>query len=63
MNEVKEIGLDDEYREETTEIANKAVIHRDITESETETNQDTLNKVIEDFPDDTSRVNMEEFSY
>ena len=36
----------------TTETENEGVIHRNITENETETNQDTLNKEKEECPDD-----------
>ena len=39
--------IDDKYGEETTETENECVIQRDITENKTETNQYTLNKVME----------------
>ena len=52
LNELNEIVLDDEEGEETTETENESVIHRDITENEAETNQDTLNMVIRKFLDD-----------
>ena len=46
--------------EKTTENENEGLIHRYFTENEKETNQDTLNRFIEEFPDDTSPVVMEE---
>ena len=37
------------------------MIHRDINENETETNWDTLDKIIEEFPDITSKAMMKDF--
>ena len=39
--------IDDKYGEETTETENECVIQREFTENKTETNQYTLNKVME----------------
>ena len=39
---------------------NEGVIHIDITENKKETNRDTLNNLIEEFPDDTTSEEMEE---
>ena len=50
FNEVNETSIDDEGGEETTEAKNQGVIHIYIIQNETETNQDTLNKVIEKSP-------------
>ena len=55
--------LNDEYddeKEKTADNVNEGVINRDITENEKETNQDTLKKLIEECPDDTSPVEMED---
>ena len=40
---------------------NQGVIHRDITENENETNQVTLNKLIEEFQYNTTPAYMGEF--
>ena len=37
------------------------MIHRDIKENEKENNWDTLDKVVEEFPYDTTSDEMEEF--
>ena len=47
FNKVSEIGVDYEEGEETKDIENKGVIHRDIAENETENNRYKLKKVIE----------------
>ena len=48
------------WRQETKNSRedNEGIIHRDIIENEKETNQDTVEKAIEEFPDDTSPVDM-----
>ena len=51
---------DDEDKQERAEKINKGVIRRDITDNEKETNWYTLNKVIEEFSDDTTPGEMEE---
>ena len=51
---------EDDKKEITSENEDEGVIHRDITEYKKETNQDTLDKVIEESPDDTSPIDMEE---
>ena len=51
LNEINDIA-DDKEGGETKDIKNKVVIQRDITENETETNQDTFTMVIEQLPDD-----------
>ena len=61
FNEVNETSIDDEGGEETTGTKNQGVIHIYIIQNETETNQDTLNKVIEKSPDEKSPVVMEEY--
>ena len=53
--------LDGEEWEETTETENELVIHRAITENETETNRDTLNKVIKEFPDNLILPTCDDF--
>ena len=59
MEEVVNNEYEDE-REITPENEYEGVIHRDMTENEKETIRDTLDKVIEECPDDTSPVDMEE---
>ena len=51
---------DYDEKEKTVDNINEDVIHRDITENEKETNWVTLEKLIEEFPYDTSPVQMEE---
>ena len=46
--------------EKTTKTENEGLIHRDITEKKKENNQDTLNKEIEESPNDIPQVVMEE---
>ena len=46
MNEER-TGLDDEDGDKSTETQNEYIIHMNIKVNETETNQDTLDKVIE----------------
>ena len=55
--------INNEYgneKERTDENEYKCVIHRDITDDEKYTIWDTLDKLIEEFPDETSPVDMEE---
>ena len=47
---------DYDEKEKTVDNINEDVIHRDITENEKETNWVTLEKLIEEFPYDTSPV-------
>ena len=51
---------EDDKKEITAENKDEVLIHRVSTQYEKETNQDTLNKVIEEFPYDTSPIDMEE---
>ena len=46
MND-EEICLYDEEGKESTETENEDMIHRDINKNKTETNRDTLDKIIE----------------
>ena len=59
MEEVVNNEYEDE-REITPENEYEGVIHRDMTENEKETIRDTLDKVIEECPDDTSPVEMQD---
>ena len=51
---------DDDQKEKTAENKNDDVIHRYITENEKENNWDTLEKVTEECPDNTSPFEIEE---
>ena len=53
--------LGDKEEEEKTETENEFVIHRDITKNETETNQDNLNKVIEESPNNSIFTMCDDF--
>ena len=47
-------------KKKTTEKRNEGLIHRDTTHNEKETNRDNLNKVTEEWSDDTTPADMEE---
>ena len=51
----------EKIREIFIDTENNYLIHRDITEKETEKNMDTYKQVIGKFPDDTSTAMMEDF--
>ena len=51
---------DDDKKQITPYRINKGVIHKYIEDNEKETNRDTSNKVIEEFPDDTTPYDMKE---
>ena len=51
LNEINEIGVDEEVVEKI-HIENEDVIHRDVTKNEPETNRYTLKNITEEFPDD-----------
>ena len=50
---------DGEGKEIIAQNEDEGVIHRDITENEREINRNTLNKVREEIPDDSSPVEMD----
>ena len=47
-------------KEKNADSKNEGVIHRNITENENETNWYTLKKLIEEYPDNTPQIDMEE---
>ena len=51
----------EKIREIFIDTENNYLIHRDITEKETEKNMDTYKQVIGKLPDDTSTAMMEDF--
>ena len=51
---------DDDKKEITADNEYEGVIHRNFTDNEKENIQDILDKVKEEFPDDTHPVDMEE---
>ena len=51
---------DDDEKEITPENEHEGVIHINITDYKWDTIQDNLNKLIEELPNDTSPVEMEE---
>ena len=53
-------GLYYEVEYKSTETENEDIIHRFINLNETETKRDTLDRVIEEFPNDTSPDMMED---
>ena len=55
------IGLDCEEGDKSTETENEDMIHINTNENETENNRNTLDKAIQEWPDVTSLVMMEEF--
>ena len=61
LNDENKIGLDEEEGEKSTQTVNEDVIHSNINEKETETNRDTLEEVIYEFPNDTYQVVMEDY--
>ena len=61
LNHRNNIDLDEEEGEKSTQTVNEDVIHSNINEKETETNRDTLEEVIYEFPNDTYQVVMEDY--
>ena len=63
--EMKECVNNEDYDKKEITVKNgyEGVINRDITENERGIIQDTLDKVIEECPDETSSVEMEEGVY
>ena len=63
--EIKECVNNEDYDKKEITVKNgyEGVINRDITENERGIIQDTLDKVIEECPDETSSVEMEEGVY
>ena len=51
MNDINEIGVDGQ-EVETKDINNEYIIHRYMTENESNTNRDTLKKLMEECLDD-----------
>ena len=49
-------SCDYDETQKTSEKRKRGVIHRVITENQNEINRDTLDKLIEQFPDDTTPV-------
>ena len=59
FNEYNNTGLDEEYGEVSTDTENEDMIHIHMKNNEAENNRDAFNNVIEEFPDDTSPVMMD----
>ena len=55
------VNIEEDYKKEKIEEnEDKSVIYRDITDNQDKTNRDTFDNVIEERPDETSHVEMEE---
>ena len=61
--EMEEVVNNEEYHEQniTAENKDEIVIHRDITQNEHKNNRDNFDKITEEFTEDTSPVDMEEY--